>query len=451
MKLQVLADLADPLPDSVLFDISYNNGKLLTVKTDASFSSVITLNEFNDGLAFVKARVYFQNTFTTLGSLYTTAGIPIIIDRKTNYNPERFESREINGRKGLEKYFSNSAKYYFTGNNNTISYSSCWDFDSLYFKIRVDDKHLNYTEPIKEDFYRKSGYLRVLWASDCIEVGLDLHHDRSEWKGRDDHEIIADVRGNHIGYQWCIQDSLYNYWGTESTVKVICDGSINNNFDADSGYNIYYALSWKELGYTPRAGAVIGFDIQDYDKDGGADEAFRSSLSGTNPESNDNTSEWASLVLVSDKSGHWLYWVFIGGGALLAGFLYWLLIWKHKRKITTLASAVINPPQQKDYSHTVQMAIEFIYQNYSNTELSRLAIARHVKLTDKYLSSVFAKETGVNLVHFINTFRIGKSIELLKNTNLSVAEIAFKVGYNSIQNFNKNFKAITGKTPGNIR
>ena len=452
IKLQVLAEAGDQPSDSVMFDIFYNAGKKLTISSDASLSYVQRLNDFNDGIFYVRARVYYNNTADTLSGVYDHSGIPVILDRHRAFNEETFTSFYLDHSEDLVKYLVEVSQYKMEGNNNNLTFSSCWNYDSIYFHVEVKDANVNYVNPQRWDFFQAKQYLNVLWNSDCIEIGLDLMHNRNEWKQADDYELLIDGRGNYVGNQWSITDSLYNNWGKNTRVKFTYTGTVNNNQDTDEGYHILVAIPWTEFGLKPVEGQSIGFDIQLYDKDADLDESFRSSLSGTNPESNDNTSEWTTLTLAPPQP-------FLVRNAKILVIVTILLVlpiaFLVRRRLTRkfISPAEIAAPEIKkgSYSQSTNTAIDYVTEHYHEPELSRQQIAEKAFITEKYLSSLFKKETGVNLVTYINKYRIDKSIDLLKTTRLTIAEIAFKIGYNSLQNFNKNFKSITGKTPSDFR
>jgi YesN/AraC family two-component response regulator len=61
---------------------------------------------------------------------------------------------------------------------------------------------------------------------------------------------------------------------------------------------------------------------------------------------------------------------------------------------------------------------------------------------------MFKKYTKTSFITYINELRIKKALELLKDTDLSIKDIAQRVGYNNLNYFYKNFKTVTGITPG---
>jgi len=57
----------------------------------------------------------------------------------------------------------------------------------------------------------------------------------------------------------------------------------------------------------------------------------------------------------------------------------------------------------------------------------------------------------VNFSCFRNSIRIQHAKKMLLNTQMSVSEIEFEVGYGSISYFNRVFKEIVGITPQKFR
>ena len=63
----------------------------------------------------------------------------------------------------------------------------------------------------------------------------------------------------------------------------------------------------------------------------------------------------------------------------------------------------------------------------------------------------FKARTQKTVVEFINEIRIAQAIKLLTAKDAAIKAISFECGYNSISNFNKFFKLITGKTPSEFK
>ncbi|MDT2358057.1 helix-turn-helix transcriptional regulator, partial [Enterococcus faecium] len=81
---------------------------------------------------------------------------------------------------------------------------------------------------------------------------------------------------------------------------------------------------------------------------------------------------------------------------------------------------------------------------------------RILKLTSttgnpNYLSNVFKKETGEKFGDFVQNHRLEVAKKWLKETNLSVKEIAERLQYRNPQNFIRFFKKKESITPGEYR
>jgi len=63
------------------------------------------------------------------------------------------------------------------------------------------------------------------------------------------------------------------------------------------------------------------------------------------------------------------------------------------------------------------------------------------------LERIFKKETGLTLSKYQQMLRIIKSMELLSDPQLTVSEIAYKVGYKSLQAYTNSFYSIMKNRP----
>lgn len=99
----------------------------------------------------------------------------------------------------------------------------------------------------------------------------------------------------------------------------------------------------------------------------------------------------------------------------------------------------------------LEQAIEYMQENcYEKLTLKMLA--DHLGLTETYCSKYIKKNTGITFVQYLNAIRINNSQRLLLNTNYSISEIAERVGFTSVQTFNRAFKIISrGLSPREYR
>jgi AraC-like DNA-binding protein len=78
-------------------------------------------------------------------------------------------------------------------------------------------------------------------------------------------------------------------------------------------------------------------------------------------------------------------------------------------------------------------------------------ISTELKLSPRYLSDMLSTLTGLNTQQNIQNVIIEKAKEKLSTTNLSVSEIAYELGFEHSQSFNKLFKTKTNVTPLEFR
>jgi AraC-like DNA-binding protein len=78
-------------------------------------------------------------------------------------------------------------------------------------------------------------------------------------------------------------------------------------------------------------------------------------------------------------------------------------------------------------------------------------LAEQVNLSPSYLSDLLKKETGKNAQEHIHFYLIEEAKNNLINSEKTVNEIAYNLGFEYPQYFNKLFKQKTGKTPMEYR
>ncbi|WP_026074496.1 helix-turn-helix transcriptional regulator [Brevibacillus massiliensis] len=99
----------------------------------------------------------------------------------------------------------------------------------------------------------------------------------------------------------------------------------------------------------------------------------------------------------------------------------------------------------------VEQAIRYMEENFHNSELKLEDVAGFVGRSPAYLSSLLTKKQGISFRQLLTSIRVKQAQRLLRETTLSVQEIADKAGFHSANYFNKIFKEKTGTTPRRYR
>lgn len=90
-------------------------------------------------------------------------------------------------------------------------------------------------------------------------------------------------------------------------------------------------------------------------------------------------------------------------------------------------------------------AFSYIEENY-NKQIALLDVAKAVGFSEYHFSRIFKKVTEKNFHNYLNEFRIKKAEKLLFD-ELTISEVAYASGFNSIVTFNRSFKQVKGCSP----
>lgn len=102
------------------------------------------------------------------------------------------------------------------------------------------------------------------------------------------------------------------------------------------------------------------------------------------------------------------------------------------------------------YSKPIRQVMEFIQSHYDE-KITLEKLSEYTELSTFYLSNLIKKETELSLPDIVNKVRIEKSKPLLLNMNISILDVAQRVGFNYQNHFASIFKKYNGLTPTEYR
>ncbi|MDF2648783.1 MAG: AraC family transcriptional regulator [Paenibacillus sp.] len=103
-----------------------------------------------------------------------------------------------------------------------------------------------------------------------------------------------------------------------------------------------------------------------------------------------------------------------------------------------------------DLPEEISFLVQYIGSNFHH-DISLKELGRLVHLNPSYLSSAFHKYAGLTIMKFIAVKRLHHAKKLLRETKLSVTEIAYLSGFNSHSYFISMFKKTENQTPASYR
>lgn len=103
-----------------------------------------------------------------------------------------------------------------------------------------------------------------------------------------------------------------------------------------------------------------------------------------------------------------------------------------------------------DYYERIEKVIDYIEKNLSK-KLNLEELAKEAFMSKYYFHRMFASLTGTTVMEYIRKRRLGKAIQELNETSLTVLEIALNNGFDSQEVFTRAFNKHFDITPGKYR
>ena len=128
---------------------------------------------------------------------------------------------------------------------------------------------------------------------------------------------------------------------------------------------------------------------------------------------------------------------------LLAEYLSLAIQSEYKSEQTPRREAVYSTDMYVDY------AIKYINANFATAKIGD--VADYIGIHRSYLASIFKQKTGVSPQEYLMQLRMRIACTFLLRSNLSIQEIAQRVGYDNSLTFSKVFKAYCGASPKHFR
>lgn len=104
---------------------------------------------------------------------------------------------------------------------------------------------------------------------------------------------------------------------------------------------------------------------------------------------------------------------------------------------------------EKDGSRMNRVMQYVLANRFQKITLPEVAAEAH--LTKEAFCRFFKLRTRKTFTQYLLQLRIDEAQKLLQETELGIAEIAYRVGFDNLSYFNRSFKRISGKTPRAVR
>lgn len=102
------------------------------------------------------------------------------------------------------------------------------------------------------------------------------------------------------------------------------------------------------------------------------------------------------------------------------------------------------------YRENILDSIEYIDDNYSK-DIQLDDVCQHSMMSKTYFCYIFKNLTGKTFTQYLIDIRINRSIDMLSDTDMSITDICYQVGFNDLSHFCRTFKRQVGVSPGYYR
>lgn len=107
-------------------------------------------------------------------------------------------------------------------------------------------------------------------------------------------------------------------------------------------------------------------------------------------------------------------------------------------------------PHKDENLILIKKMLDYLYQNYDQ-KITLHDICVNAGIGKNKCTELFRRYTNMSPMEYLRHYRVEKGVQLLKDTDLSVTEIAYEVGMSGASYFAESLRACRGYTPTQIR
>lgn len=121
-----------------------------------------------------------------------------------------------------------------------------------------------------------------------------------------------------------------------------------------------------------------------------------------------------------------------------------------RQQVKSLASPCYAPTLDARSAERINRAFDYLMRELTG-DVRLSEIARQLDMSEPGFSRFFKRNTGHGFIDLMRKFRVQRACRLLLQSEMSVADICFEVGYANLSNFNRHFRIELNQTPSEYR
>ncbi len=121
-----------------------------------------------------------------------------------------------------------------------------------------------------------------------------------------------------------------------------------------------------------------------------------------------------------------------------------------EKEYKTISMVTIDEVKSGSESQRINVIYDYVLQNFGS-KCTVPMVASHFGMTPQSFCRYFKNRTWKTYIGFLNEVRVAHACKLLSTDEYSIIEVCYNSGFDSISNFNRQFKKVTGTSPGLYR
>jgi AraC-like DNA-binding protein len=130
----------------------------------------------------------------------------------------------------------------------------------------------------------------------------------------------------------------------------------------------------------------------------------------------------------------------------IIGLLEILLVISRSNEVKTIVQAGYTNANKESEKDRMSRVYEFVMVQFQN-DIKQEEVAAIINMTSSSFSRYFKTRMNKSFSDFLSEVRISHACKLLPTENLNISEISYESGFNTLSNFNRQFKERMGMTP----
>jgi AraC-like DNA-binding protein len=130
----------------------------------------------------------------------------------------------------------------------------------------------------------------------------------------------------------------------------------------------------------------------------------------------------------------------------IIGLLQILVLMARSNEVSSIVQAGYTNVNKESEKNRVSRVYEFVMDHFQQ-DIKQEEVASLINMTSSSFSRYFKSRMNKSFSDFLSEVRISHACKLLPSENLNISEVSYESGFNTLSNFNRQFKERMGMTP----